>query len=258
MTAAATAATVSDRRMRGPSPAIGRAGVDPRPATSAGREAALRTDDDRGRRRDLGQPLRHRDARRAATDPLVIAGRAAPAQRSRGTMPRSDCSAASRAIVRSRSSRRGGSSRTIDRSVTDELERGDADLGRMLDDLLQPIALQERLHDRQPMPRLAATPGADPRRPRGAHRAGRSPRPSPGSSTSRSPSRRRRTRSDLALDRGRQRKPVAGHLRRLDEEAMERHAGASSRSATHSPSSRRSLDGRPAPASRRSPRRRDP
>ena len=63
-----------------------------------------------------------------------------------------------RGLARDRSQALEPASRelTDDRSLGDgELERSDANFGRMLDDLLERIAFQERLHDRQPMPRLA-------------------------------------------------------------------------------------------------------
>ena len=60
-------------------------------------------------------------------------------------MPRSDCSAASRAIVRRRSSRRGESLARDAALGEDETEARDADLGPVLHDLLQAVALEQGL-----------------------------------------------------------------------------------------------------------------
>ena len=60
---------------------------------------------------DLAQPLAIVALEEQRPGPPVIARASGTGAMISGTIPRSDCSAASRAIVRSRSSRRGGSSR---------------------------------------------------------------------------------------------------------------------------------------------------
>ena len=122
----------------------------------------------------------------------------------------------------------------------DELEGGDADLGRVLHDLLQRVALQERLHDGQPVPRLAGHHRPLLHHALGAVQPAEGLRPVAGQQDQPIAVGHAQHAANLPLDRGRQREAIAIQRVRGDEEAMQRHAGRSSRNETHSPSTRRS------------------
>ena len=149
-----------------------------------------------------------------------------------GTIPRSDCSADSRAIARSRSSRPAEIVARDAALAHEEAERRDPDLGGLTDDLLERVAAEQRL------------------RPRSADAAARPPSPAAPRRRSSPPSQAAdrlaaitgeqddpvaiaepQDGPHLALDRWRQREGIARHRLRSHEEPMERHGRCARRQA---------------------------
>ena len=220
-------------------PPLSRATQDPRPQPGEHRPGTFRgrdlvrgespsgTDDDgcAADRASRGAPLASARSY-SRTDPGASASASGTGATTAGTVPRSDCSAASRATARSRSSLRGG-------QLADDAPLGDERAGTPPTPTSVPARItysipspfRSACTDREPMARL---PGGGCRSTtrRRRHRARSAARiPSPSSRTSRSPSCSRRTRCTWCAT-------IAGRASALDSppSPAERRSGGSSRS----------------------------